>query len=248
MLAPNCLLALTSLAATLPVFSRTDGSSRPPESASSVQAPNAGTVGSSPFQQVADSVVALGMVVRHIMKSPIYYNPATGEGSAIFITYDDAQSSLDHIHPHRTPLIVVSPYAKPGYIGKRHYTTASIVKTEELLLGLPPNNLGDLFATDLSDLFQPTYNGITAAHVPMTQATRYLPTKEGKRIWALVAKLDTSAPDRDSWRLGALTRLAARADEIHRVEETSAANGFLQAVPIISLPSRFRARECGRPA
>ena len=86
----------------------------------------------------------------------------TGEGSAIFITEDDAQSSLDHIHPHRTPLTVVSPYAKPGYLANRHYSTASIVKTEELLLGLPPKNLGDLFATDLRDLFQPTYNQITA--------------------------------------------------------------------------------------
>ena len=76
------------------------------------------------------------------------------------MTFDDAQSTLDHIHPYRTPLIVVSPYAKPGYVAKRHYSTASIVKTEELLLGLPPNNLGDLFATDLRDLFQSTYNNI----------------------------------------------------------------------------------------
>jgi hypothetical protein len=119
-------------------------------------------------------------------------------------------------YPQRTPLVVVSPVAKPGYIAKRHYVTASIVKTEELLLGLPPNNLGDLFATDLRDLFQPTYNGITAADVPVTQTTQYVPTREGKRIWALVAKLDTSSPDKDSRRLGALTRLSARANELHR--------------------------------
>ena len=82
------------------------------------------------------------------------------------MTFDDAQSNLDHIHPHRTPLIVASPYARPGYVAKRHYCTASIVKTEELLLGLPPNNLGDLFATDLRDLFQPGYNNIQAGNVP----------------------------------------------------------------------------------
>src|SRR5262249_60456843 len=91
-------------------------------------------------QQVADGDVALGMVVQHIMASPAYYNRSTGEGAAIFITYDDAQSTLDHIHPHRTPLLVVSPYVKPGYMGTKHYSTASVVKTEELLLGLPPSN------------------------------------------------------------------------------------------------------------
>ena len=76
------------------------------------------------------------------------------------MTYDDAQSGRDHLDPHRTPMIVISPYAKPGFLATRHYSTASIVKTEELLLGLPPNNYGDLFATDLRDMFQSTYNGI----------------------------------------------------------------------------------------
>ncbi len=191
-----------------------------------VQAPNSKAVvnpapGASGLQQIADGDVALGMVVNHIMNSPVYYSDpkdpkkgGDGTGSAIFITYDDAQSSLDHIHPHRTPLIVVSPYAKRGYAGKRHYVTASIVKTEELLLGLPPNNLGDLFATDLRDLFQADYNGITADQVKVTQVD-YNPTPEGKRVWALVNKLDTSAPDRDSRRLGALIRLSLQADELH---------------------------------
>ena len=109
----------------------------------------------------------------------------------------------------------MSPYAKPGYLGKRHYSSASIVKTEELLLGLPPNNLGDLFATDLRDLFQGDYNGIGADSFQV-QASNYTPTREGKRIWSLVAKLDTSAPDSDSARLGALIRFSAKADELHR--------------------------------
>src|SRR5205807_4364712 len=64
-----------------------------------VNAPNKNDAGSSAQQQVADGDVALGMVVQHIMQSKAYYDPATGEGSAIFITYDDAQSTLDHIHP-----------------------------------------------------------------------------------------------------------------------------------------------------
>ena len=187
---------------------------QPNDHTGGVQAPNAADVGTSPLQQIADGDVGLGMVVQHLMQSPIYYNSRNGEGSAIFITYDDAQSSLDHIHEHRTPLIVVSPYAKPGYVAKRHYVTASVVKTEELLLGLPPNNYGDLLATDLRDLFQPTYNGITAPAV--RRLARYVPSPEGKRIWALVKRLDTSAPDRDSRRLGCLARLSVQADNLHR--------------------------------
>jgi hypothetical protein len=156
-------------------------------------------------------------VVKHIMESPVYYNEQTGEGSAIFITYDDAQSTRDHIHPHRTPLVVVSPYAKPGYVSLRHYVTASVVKTEELLLGLPPNNLGDLFATDLRDLFQPKYNHITAKDLAFNLSVTYTGSKEGAKIWKLVSKLDTSTPDRDSFRLGALARMSMRADELHNM-------------------------------
>ncbi len=188
---------------------------QPNDHTGSVQAPNAAAVGTSPLQQIADCDVGLGMVIKHIMNSPVYYNRKTEEGSAIFITWDDAQSSLDHIHPHRTPLLVVSPYAKPGFVAKRHYTTASIVKTEELLLGLPPNNLGDLFATDLRDMFQPRYNGITADNIGFQLEAKYSPSREGEKIWALIDHLDTSAPDRDSRRLGVLTRLSLEADELH---------------------------------
>jgi hypothetical protein len=167
-------------------------------------------------QQVADNDVALGIVVQHIMQSPVYYNRKSGEGSAIFITEDDAQSSVDHIHPHRTPLVVVSPYARPGYAGKRHYSTASIVKTEELLLGLPPMNLGDLLATDLRDLFQPWYNGITAENVPFIQGITYVSTPAGRKIFDLSKQLDIyDGPDDDSFRTGAIGRLSIYADQLY---------------------------------
>ncbi len=188
----------------------------PNDHTGSVQAPNAKVVGTAPAQQVADGDIALGMVVNHIMRSPIYYDPKTGEGAAIFVTWDDAQSTLDHIHPHRTPLLVISPYARPGYVGTRHYSTASIVKTEELLLGLPPNNYGDLFATDLREMFQSTYNGTTADKLSVNFNIAYTPSPEGKRIWALARKLDLDGPDRDSSRLGALARLSLQADALHR--------------------------------
>ncbi len=180
-----------------------------------VQAPNKSVVTAGPMQQVADGDVGMGMIVQHIMQSPVYYDAATNTGSAIFITYDDSQSSLDHIHPHRNSLVVVSPFAKPGYIGLRHYSTASIVKTEELLLGLPPNNIHDLIATDLRDLFQGSYNKIPAASFTPTRTVTYRSHPEGGKIWRLSSRLDTSSPDRDSLRLGMLARLSIQADELH---------------------------------
>jgi YVTN family beta-propeller protein len=187
-----------------------------------VQAPNAGSVldSATAVQQVADGDVGLGMVVNHLLNSSIYYDPSTNTGAAIFITFDDAQSSLDHIHPHRTPLLLVSPFAKPGYLAKRHYVTASVVKTEELLLGLQPNNLGDLLATDLRDMFQSTYNHITSVN-NLNLSVTYKASEEGKRIWQLVKQLDTSAPDRDSRRLGVLIRLSQQADDLHVAAEKS---------------------------
>jgi hypothetical protein len=53
-------------------------------------------------------------------------------------------------------LIVVSPYARRGYVGQKHLSTVSVLKTEEELLGLPALSLNDLLATDLADFFTPT--------------------------------------------------------------------------------------------
>lgn len=196
----------------------------PNEHTGSRQAPNDAQVfgSASNVQQVADGDVGVGLVVKHIMESAVYYDKDTNTGVAIIQTRDDAQSTLDHIHPHRNSVVVMGPFAKPGFYSTRHYNSASVVKTEELLLGLPPNNLGDLMATDLRDFFQPTYNGITSADIKWDFETslKYQPSPEGKKIWSLVNKLDTSAPDRDSHRLGQLGRLSMTADDLHKQAAT----------------------------
>ena len=189
----------------------------PNEHTGGIQCPNSAQVfgSASNVQQVADGDVAVGMVVQHLMQSSVYYDSQSDTGMAIFMSPDDGQSTLDHIHPHRSPMVLISPFAKPGYYSTRHYITASVVKTEELLLGLPPNNLGDMLATDFRDLFQPNYNHITPDKLKLKLKVDYIPSDEGKKIWSLVSKLDTSAPDRDSHRLGALGRLSMAADYLH---------------------------------
>jgi DNA-binding beta-propeller fold protein YncE len=97
--------------------------------------------------QVADSDLALGMIVDYLSHSPIWRQ------TAIFIMPDDAQGYADHIDPNRIYAVVVSPWAKRRYLGRRHLSTVGALKTTEEILGLPPLSLGDLVATDMSDFF-----------------------------------------------------------------------------------------------
>jgi DNA-binding beta-propeller fold protein YncE len=102
-----------------------------------------------PAEQVADGDRALGAIVEYLTHLPEW------SSTAIFITPAGADSSRDHVHEHRTYAIVVSPFAKRHYLGMRHLSTVSILKTEEELLGLPPLALGDTLTTDMSDFFTP---------------------------------------------------------------------------------------------
>lgn len=99
---------------------------------------------------MADNDLALGRVIEALSHSPWW------KQMAIFITEDDAQSGIDHVDAHRSILLVVSPWAKRGYISRQHTSIASIMKTMYLLLGTPYLNLYDAAATDLSDMFTTT--------------------------------------------------------------------------------------------
>jgi len=101
----------------------------------------------SPLSRVADADRALGTIVEYLTHSPAWRQ------TAIFIMPSDAQSARDHVNAHRTYAIVVSPYAKRRYIGERHLSTVSVLKTEEELLGLPALSLGDMMAADMHDFF-----------------------------------------------------------------------------------------------
>jgi hypothetical protein len=122
---------------------------------------------------------------------------------------DDAQSTRDHVDEYRTYAIVISPYAKRGYLGKRHLSTTSVLKTTEELLGLPALSLGDLLATDMADFFttKPFVAPYTAIHAAPQTASR-----EGARIANLLALTDQSEPDSDAAGNGRVLALARIAD------------------------------------
>lgn len=95
---------------------------------------------------VADNDLALGKLVELFSRSPFWKN------MAIFVTEDDAQDGLDHVDAHRSLLMVISPYARRG-VSHVHTSMASILKTFDLLFGLPYLNQYDAAASDLADLF-----------------------------------------------------------------------------------------------
>ena len=72
---------------------------------------------------------------------------------AIFVVEDDAQNGVDHIDGHRTVALAVSPYIRRGIVDSTFYTQPSMVKTIELMLGLPSMSIFDLVATDMRASF-----------------------------------------------------------------------------------------------
>src|ERR1700726_4444929 len=105
----------------------------------------------TPQASVADNDLALGRVVDAVSHSPYW------DDTAIFVVEDDAQDGADHVDAHRSIAFIISKYA-PGspehpYVEHGFFTTVSMVRTMESLLGLPPMNHNDAYAPVMSALF-----------------------------------------------------------------------------------------------
>jgi DNA-binding beta-propeller fold protein YncE len=104
-----------------------------------------------PAASVADNDLAVGRVAEAVSHSP-YWND-----TAIFILEDDAQDGADHVDAHRSIAFVISKYS-PGsvdhpFVDHHFYTTVSLIRTIETLLGLPPMNQNDAYAPVMAPLF-----------------------------------------------------------------------------------------------
>lgn len=104
----------------------------------------------TPRAMVAENDVALGRVVDAISHSRYW------KESAIFVLEDDAQDGPDHVDAHRSVALVISPYARRNVVDSTMYTTSGILRTIELILGLPPMSQYDAAATPLYNAFQMT--------------------------------------------------------------------------------------------
>ncbi|MBA3441780.1 MAG: beta-propeller fold lactonase family protein [Pyrinomonadaceae bacterium] len=96
---------------------------------------------------MADNDYAVGRLVEAVSNSPYW------KDTAIFIVEDDAQDGPDHVDAHRSPALVISAYNRPGALVHEFHNTVSLIRTMELLLGLPPMNALDASATPI-DIFQ----------------------------------------------------------------------------------------------
>jgi YVTN family beta-propeller protein len=103
---------------------------------------------STPSAMVADNDLALGQIVEALSKSRFWPK------MAIFVVEDDAQNGVDHVDGHRTIALAISPYARRGHVDSTFYSQQSMLKTIELILGLPTLSLFDLIATDMRASFQ----------------------------------------------------------------------------------------------
>ncbi len=101
----------------------------------------------TPRAMVADNDLALGQIVEAVSKSKFW--PET----CIFIVEDDPQNGFDHVDAHRTVALVISPYTRRKFVDHTNYNQTGMVKTIELILGLPPMNQLDLSATAMRNCF-----------------------------------------------------------------------------------------------
>ena len=97
----------------------------------------------SPFAHVADNDLAVGLLIEKLAASPIWNE------TAVFIVEDDAQNGADHIDAHRSTAYLAGGFVKRGFVDHTLYTTASMLRTMELILGLPPMSQYDAGATPM---------------------------------------------------------------------------------------------------
>jgi YVTN family beta-propeller protein len=104
----------------------------------------------TPFAHVADNDFAVGRFIEHLSRSPVWRE------SVVFIVEDDAQNGPDHVDAHRTTAYVAGGYVKRGYVDHTPYSTSSMLRTMELILGLPPMSQYDAAATPMWRCFSKT--------------------------------------------------------------------------------------------
>ena len=114
----------------------------------------------TPRAAVASNDLGIGKIVEACSKSRFWKN------MAIFIIEDDAQNGPDHVDAHRTVALVISPYTKRAHVDSTFYSTCSLLRTMELILGLPPMSQFDTAATPLYHSFTAKPNFIPYACRP----------------------------------------------------------------------------------
>jgi len=106
---------------------------------------------------LTDGVTWLDGFIRRIQASPVY------QKAAIIVIWDSSGGWYDHVPPPqidagqgfgpRVPMLVISPFAKKGFISHVQMDDVSILKFIQSTFGLPPLNARNSLSNDLSDMF-----------------------------------------------------------------------------------------------
>lgn len=179
--------------------------------------PNDHTMGSrvgglTPVAYVATNDYAVGLLVAAISHSRIW------RSSAIFIIEDDAQDGADHVSDQRTTLLVVSPYARGGF-QHTHYSTVSVLRTMEIILGIKPLSTYDAMAVPLTAAFSrtPRLDAFLAIAPEVSMTARTKKTAYGAKV---SAGLNFSRPDANAGNT--LLRILAHNHEIEEPQDVPA--------------------------
>jgi YVTN family beta-propeller protein len=129
----------------------------------------------TPSALVASNDQALGQIVEAVSHSRFWNE------TAIFVIEDDAQNGPDHVDAHRTVALVISPWVKRNAVDSSMYSTSSMVRTIELILGLPPMTQFDAAATPMEFSFTnvPDYAPIDNLTPQIDLMTKNPPTGPG---------------------------------------------------------------------
>jgi YVTN family beta-propeller protein len=101
----------------------------------------------TPAAQIADNDLAFGQIVEAVSHSRFW------KETCILAIEDDPQNGWDHVSGYRTTAYVISPYTRKRGVVSTQYNQTSILRTMELILGLPPMNQLDATATPMTDCF-----------------------------------------------------------------------------------------------
>lgn len=151
----------------------------------------------SPRACVADNDLALGQLVEGISHSRFWAK------TAIFVNEDDPQDGWDHVDGHRSPCLVISPYAKRQLVLSRFYNQDSVLHTIERILGLPSSNQMTAQAAVMDECFTSVpdltpYNSKPNQIELDERAGKHVSkaSKEELKLIATSNRLDFSRPDR----------------------------------------------------
>jgi YVTN family beta-propeller protein len=148
----------------------------------------------TPIACVADNDLAIGQFLEHLSKSSIW------KESVVFILEDDAQNGPDHVDAHRSPVFVAGPYVKRNTVIHSMYSTSGVLRTMELILGLPPMSQYDAAAMPLYECFtsNPNFSPYIAKPAQVDMEKRNVAVnKSSVRSAAFNLKDADAAPDLD---------------------------------------------------